>query len=357
MADAVVWSGQRAIVVGSTGRTEPSPGQPGAGNPVFVDGAKYHGWMRAVDDGGAVAEARRFDEGREVHVRAVAALSGDLVLAGEARAGSARAYTGWVARVSPSGEPRWRLDDLGPPGVTGLTAIAARGDGTVVAGGARHFKGWLVAVDAHGKLAWQRDVAELDEVTAIIAAGDRAVIAGVVGRTTTSAGKSRIIAIDAAGQPRWTIEAAERGAGELYALAAVGDGGVAVGQAPGPSGRGGAWIVRFGPDGAIRDSQVLAATATEAARAITATSDGGILVAGESLDPIAGRRARAWRFDATGKLAWQKTYGERESLVRGAAAMPDGGAVIVGASQEVGATLRAWIFAIDAQGAARWTAR
>jgi len=133
-------------------------------------------------------------------------------------------------------------------------------------------------------------------------------------------------------------------------------GGVAVGQAPGPSGRDGAWIVRFGADGAIRSSQVVSGTATESARAVAAAADGSVIVAGESLDPLAGRRGRAWRLDPAGKLVWQNTYGDRESLVRGVVATPDGGAVIVGANQAIGATLRPWIFAIDAQGALRWTA-
>lgn len=351
-ADAVAWSGQRAIVVGSSGRTD---ARPVAGNPVFVDGAKYHGWLRAVDDRGAIAATHRFEGAREIHVRAMAAVGGDLVIAGESRAGSAREYTGWVARVGPEGEPRWRVDGLGPAGATGLSAVAVRGDGAVIAGGVRRSKGWLIAIDGHGKLAWDRDIA-LDEVTAIMAAGDGAVVAGIIGRTTTSAGTSRIVAIDATGQPRWTAEAAEHGHGELYAIAPLGDGGIAVGQAPGPTQRDGAWIVRFGGDGAIRSSQVLLGAAMESARAVAAAADGSLLVAGESLDPLAGRRGRVWRLDAAGKLVWQKTYGDRESLVRGIAAIPEGGAVVVGANQAIGATLRPWIFAIDAQGAPRWTA-
>ena len=87
-AEAVVWSDQRAVVVGSSGKTDATPV---TANPVFVDGARYHGWMRAVDVRGAVAWTRRLDGGREVHVRAVASLGGDLVIAGEQRAGDARA--------------------------------------------------------------------------------------------------------------------------------------------------------------------------------------------------------------------------------------------------------------------------
>jgi hypothetical protein len=352
-----VWAQARAIVVGSAGRTVETPV---TANPVFVDGAQYHGFIRAVDARGMAVWTRRLDGGRELHVRAVASLGTDLVIAGEARAGDARAYTGWVARVSSDGDPRWRLDALGAPGVTGLSAVAVRGDGAVVAGGTQRAKAWLVAVDAQGALAWAHEVAGLDEVTGLIAAGDGVVVTGIAGRTTTTAGTSRVIALDAAGAIRWTTAAPETGHGELYAIAPLAGGGVAVGQAPGPGGRDGAWIVHFDAGGAIRSSQVVpaaGATGSDAARAVTATADGGFVVAGESFDLLRGRRGQAWRFDGAGKLLWRQAYGDGEALVRGVAATPDGGALIVGASQAPGTPLRPWIFEIDPAGAARWTVR
>ena len=351
-AEAVVWSGQHAVVVGSAGRSDATPS---TANPVFVDGARYHGWIRAIDDRGAAGWTRRLEGGREVHVRAVASLGDDLVIAGEHRDGDARVYTGWVARIAPDGSERWRLDRLGAAGVTGLQAVAVRGDGTVVAGGTRRGKAWLVAIDGQGKLGWEHDVAGLDEVTSLMAAGGGVVAAGIIGRTTTSAGTSRVIAVDATGVTRWSTEAPERGRGELYAIAPLADGGIAVGQAPGADGRDGAWIVRFEANGAIRSSQVVPATGVDAARAVAATADGGFVVAGGSLEALRGRRGRVWRFDGAGKQLWQQAYGDREALVRGVAATPDGGAVVVGATQAIGAMLQPWIFGVDRQGAQRWT--
>jgi len=356
-AEAVVWAGSHAIVVGSAGRTDPTPANA---NPVFVDGAQYHGWMRAVDAHGTVAWTRRLDGGRELHVRAVAALADDLVIAGEQRAGDARAYTGWVARIASSGDERWRLGALGTAGVTGFQAVAVRGDGVVVAGGMQQGKAWLVAVDGHGKLAWEHEVAGLDQITAVTAIGGGVVVTGVAGRTTTSAGKSRVIAIDATAMTLWNTAVPEQGPGELYAMAPLGRGGVAVGQAPGPSGRDGAWIVCFGANGAIQSSQVVSAagsTGIDAARAVTATADGGFVVAGESFDQLRGRRGHVWRFDGTVTLLWEQAYGDGESLVRGVAATPDGDAVVVGATQASGSPLRPWTFDVDPKGAPRWTVR
>jgi hypothetical protein len=178
----------------------------------------------------------------------------------------------------------------------------------------------------------------------------------VAGRTTTSAGTSRLIALDAAGAARWTVELPERGAGELYALAPLGDGWVAVGQAPRPAAGDGAWVVRLGTDGTVRSNEVLPGGSGEAARAVATTSDGGFVVAGSSFEAPRGRRAVVWRFDAAGKLLWQQTYGTNDAFARGVAATPDGGAVVVGATQVPGARLHASIAGLDRLGAQRWTA-
>ncbi|HEY0482754.1 MAG TPA: hypothetical protein VGD37_34775 [Kofleriaceae bacterium] len=353
MADAVVWAGEHAVVVGSAGASDPAPA---GANPIFVDGARYHGWIRALDAQGGAAWARRFDDGREVHVRAAAPAGEDLVIAGEQRAGAAREYTGWVARIAPGGAERWRLDRLGAAGATGLAAIAVRADGSVVAGGMQRGKAWLVAIDPHGKQRWDHDLAGADEVTAVMPAADTVVAAGIVGRTTTSAGTSRLIAVDAAGAVRWSTELPAHGPGEVFALAPLGDGGIAVGQAPDTGGHDGAWIVRFGAGGAIRSSQVLPAAGSDAARAVAAMADGGFVVAGSSFDAPRDRRGMVWRFDAADQLLWQKAYGSGESFARGVAATPDGGAIVVGATQTPGARLRAWIGGIDRLGAPRWTA-
>ncbi len=351
--EAVVWSGQHAVVVGSAGRsTEPPPGA----NPIFVDGAQYHSWLRAFDVHGGAVWSRRLERGRELLVRHAATLGDDVVIAGEQRAGDVRAYTGWVARMAADGSERWRVDALGPAGVTGLQAVAGRADGGVLAGGTRQFHAWLLEIDSKGKLGRQVDLPGLDEITAMIPAGETFVIAGIVGRTTLRDGTSRLMSIraaDDAASPRWTIELPERGPGELSAVAWLGDGGVAVGQAPDAAGHPAAWIVRFTGAGVVQSSQVLPAADSDAARAVAATRDGGFLVAGTSYEERLGARAIVWRFDAAGQLRWQRTY--EKSMAQGIAATPDGGAIVVGSTRIPGVMRQPWVMHIDAQGAPRWT--
>ncbi|HET9620862.1 MAG TPA: hypothetical protein VFP84_05835, partial [Kofleriaceae bacterium] len=257
-ADAVAWAGALAIVAGSAGHIDETPTR----DPIRNDGARYHAWLRAVDAHGAARWSRRIDDAREIHARAIATLGDGVVVAGEQRTGNVRAYTAWVASLDGEGRERWRLAALGDPGITGLQAVASRGDGSVLAGGANGGAAWLVAVDPHGALRWSHAVAGLDEIKAVLATPSGGVVAGITGRTTTHDGRSQLIAVDATGAPRWTIEVPEHGPGELAAIAALGDGGVAVGHAPDEHGRDSAWLVRFTVDGKLRTSEVIPGTAS-----------------------------------------------------------------------------------------------
>lgn len=352
IAEAVVWAGEHAVVTGSAGATGPTPK---AANPIFADGARYHGWIRALGPHGEAAWTHRLDSEREVHVRAAAAIGDEVVIAGEQRAGDVREYTGWVARVAPGGAEQWRVEHLGAAGATGLQAIAVSSDGSVVAGGMQRGKGWLVAIDPHGKLRWNHDLADVDEVTAVIPAGNDFVLAGVTGRTTTGAGTSRLTRIDATGTARWSVAVPEHGPGELSALAPIGEGAIAVGQAPGAGGRDGVWIVRFDARGAIQASQVLPAKGSDAVHAVAATGDGGFVVAGSSFEAPQDRRAVVWRFGGASQLLWRQAYGSG-AFARGLVGTPDGGVIVVGAVQPAGSRLRALVVGIDRLGAQRWTA-
>lgn len=262
-AEAVAWAGTRAVVVGSAGTTDATPAET---NPIMVDGARYHGWIRSLDVQGAALWTRRLEKVREVHIRAVASTSDEIVVAGEQRLGEEREYTAWIARIGSDGTEHWRREGLGMPGATGLQAIALRSDGNVVAGGLQRGVGWLTMFDASGGPRWAVDIATLDEITAVTALGDGIVVAGVTGRSTVKAGRSRLIGVDASGAIQWTTELPVEGTGELFALAMLGDGGVAVGQASDRDGREGAWVVRFAAGGAIRSSHVIAGIGTASAR-------------------------------------------------------------------------------------------
>jgi hypothetical protein len=360
-AEAVLATGDRYLVVGSVEKLPaegdaggtPDPGK----HPIFYDDAHYDAWAMQLDDRGEPLWQRVYPAPREGHARAIAAMRDGFVLAGEHRSGERREYGGWLLRLAGNGEEVWR-QVLGRPGITGLRAVVAREDGTIIAGGAQEGKGWLVAVDSAGALRWERSIDDLDEVTALVLHGSGFVLAGTSGRTTTSIGVSRLVAMSGDGQPLWSAEVPAQGRGEISALAALpGGGGVAVGQGHTGDRRLGAWVVRFGPDGAVLSSVVLPGPHVEAARAVIAMADGGYAVAGDSLEQLRDRRVRLWRMAADGTLQWQRTYGTSgHDLARGLALTSDGGLLAVGAMQAPSlAKTRPLAIRVDARGDALWS--
>lgn len=313
----------------------------------------YHGWIRALNDAGAPVWARRIDGGREIHVQAIAAAGDDFVVAGEQRAGDARAYTAWVARYDAQGTQRWRVENLGEAGVTSLHAIAVSTDGTVIAGGTRSWKSWLVAFTPEGVQRWQQQVADVDDIKALTRLGDTIVGCGVVGRKTTQLGTSRLFAVNAAGEQHWSTPLLAGGGGELLAIAAGDDGGIAVGTLAVSHAQDAPWIVRFAADGDIRESRVLDSHGDASARAVAIASDGSFVIAGTVSESLGASRLVAWRFDRAGGLRWQRSFAS-ETLAPSIVAVDDG-VVVAGSLRLPGTPLRSWIFAIDPQGAVRWT--
>jgi outer membrane protein assembly factor BamB len=365
-AEAVLTVGEHYLLIGNADAVQVSPTGAGgtpdpARNPIFDDDAHYNAWMLQLDARGQPVWERAYRAPRECYARAVAALPGGFIIAGEHRSDAEREYQGWLLRTAHDrdgalGDEVWRLV-LGRPGATALRAVVIRADGTILAAGTQQGRGWVVAVDGNGTLRWERELDELDEVTALLGHAGGVVLAGITGRTTTDLGSSRLIAIDEDGQTLWSTPIPAQGRGELVALAALADGGVAVGQSQAANDRRrGAWVVRFGLDGTVHSSTVLPGSHIEIGRAVVATPDGGYAIAGDSFEHFRDRRVRLWRIGADGALRWQGTYGTSgHDLARGLALAGDGGLLAVGAMQmpQVRKT-RLLGIKVDAQGREEW---
>src|SRR5215469_14693191 len=86
--------------------------------------------------------------------------------------------------------------------------------------------------------------------------------------------------------------------------------------------------------------------------AVAALPDGGLIAAGSTIGKGPGiKNACVARFDASGTVVWEKTYGGAGiSQAHYVAALPDGGFAVAGwhASRD------AWIFRLDAEGVLLW---
>lgn len=116
-----------------------------------------------------------------------------------------------------------------------------------------------------------------------------------------------------------------------------------------------AWILRLDREGKVVWQQVLGGPMTEKVFGITATRQGHVVIAGKTYSIGAGGSdALIARYDASGELLWQKTYGgEHNDGVRSIAPLADGGFILGGSKGGAGDD-DAWVIALDENGDKRW---
>jgi hypothetical protein len=111
-------------------------------------------------------------------------------------------------------------------------------------------------------------------------------------------------------------------------------------------------LSKLDPDGHVLWSRAYGAGLTERAYFFTPLSDGGYILAGNTVAFIGPTRALLMKITANGTLAWSRTYTTPAGTSRahGVVATPDGGAVFTGV-----AAGRIMLARIDANGAVQWS--
>lgn len=291
--------------------------------------------------------------------RAIAALpGGGLIIAGEEQVAVGR-FQGWLLALSPEGDVLWEQTP-GHGVMNGLNAVSVLEDGSIIAGGDQDGVGWVVRMDPRGQQLWEANLPRLEHVTALVSLpAQRVAVLGTAETATVGLGSSRLFLLEsdgrAAGEKRLPIE----GRGELDALALLADGGlVATGRRSRPDSTDWSlWVVRMDSRGETLWEHVSEGIQMEAVRAVTAFSDGGIVVVGSSWrEPLTDQEAKVWRFSADGSLLWQQTYGGAENDEGdGIAHLADESLVVVGTTLSQGAgKTDLWTFGLTPEGQLLW---
>jgi len=131
-------------------------GAVAVGRTTETEGEEARAWVFAVDGGGARLWETVLDG---AVARAIAVLpDGDLAVAGE---GMGQGADFWVARLDPSGAPRWQRT-YGGGDHDSAYALAARADGSIVVVGETlsaprgGVQAWVLALDGDGEVLWDR---------------------------------------------------------------------------------------------------------------------------------------------------------------------------------------------------------
>ena len=289
-----------------------------------------------------------------------------VVVAGHTRSLSGHQYDGWLLHLDRSGDTLWERR-LGGPLTEHAYGTVVMGDKIVMAGLTRSrargdSDAWVVCLDLTGKTLWERILGDLgnDKARTVATTGDgHILVAGTSQQSGSSNDDGWLMQLRQDGTVLWENRYGGPEDNGIFHVTALMDGGIA---AVGYADKGGEesyqlWILRLDAKGNKLWERFLGHGQFDAGTSVVATSDGGLIVAGTT-SADAFQRDDAWvlRFEADGRLAWEKVFeGEGRDGAWAIAAMPQGIYVIAAATASYGAgSTDAWLVAIDDQGEVQW---
>ncbi len=247
--------------------------------------------------------------------------------------------------------------------------VQQAGDGGYVVlgytiGDAPNFTYWVLKLDADGGIAWQKafggyqssyraDAIQQTDDGGLIVAGRALAYLGAGGADLW------VLKLDAGGCVVWQKVYGGVQDDSAATIRQTEDGGYVVAGETWSFGAGwrDAWVLKLDAEGAVIWEKTYGEMYQDGASAILPTADGGYVVAGHSA-PGASSSQKAWVFklDASGNVAWQKTYGGVPDYdVWDLQQAGDGGYVMAGATQDGGAGGDdAWVLKLSAGGEIVW---
>ena len=114
------------------------------------------------------------------------------------------------------------------------------------------------------------------------------------------------------------------------------------------------WVLKLADDGSISWQKTYGGAYSDDANAIQQTTDGGFVVAGYTVPSPGTTHAFVLKLDASGSVAWQKTYGiSVQDVANSVQQTTDGGYIVAGYTFGV-AGYEAWVLKLDSSGGIVW---
>lgn len=339
--------------LGTAGMDVAACGQPTSDGGFIVvgytyDGPSPDGFCTKLDAAGNVQWERRLG-GSDVDAlySCVETDDGGYLLVGDTSSSGAGWSDGWCVKLDSTGSVIWNRTYGGVSTEYFSSVVRASGGGFVVVGSTATFgvgmdDGWCLKLDGDGNPLWQKTYGSSitgDYLTSIDTAGDGgyylAGIKGFVGNI------GWCLKVGSDGTPLWErIVTPAGGIFNLDVLRRTSDGGfVLVGDVFVGSGNLDGWCVKFNSTGDLLWQKTYGGADHDVFRGVEQTSDGGCIAVGYSRSSGAGGDD-AWcvKLDSTGNAAWARTYGGSGAEgFNGAGATSAGGTMVWGYTKSFGA--------------------
>lgn len=322
------------------------------------DGAGF--WVAKLDSAGGVVWQKSIDGERSLN------RNGELIAAtpdGGAVLTARENGEMIVVKFSSNGAVEWKgtyTDYAGTNGGTAVTPLSAGGYAVVGYDGSS--EGVILRLDAGGGIVWARTLVREEPTDRVFpvsvietSGGDLVVVAAT--NVSLFGGKSNaVFKLHSTGTLLWRyryddlvgsgylVDVAEAGNGDLILL---GDGDDFA------DGVHDLWILRVDTSGIPVWQRTLGGWGMDVGAAITATSDGGCVVAAIS-DSFGLGLTDGWliKLDGSGSIVWQRVYGEHEGDdFWSVAETPDGSLLVAGTGGTLDASgAWAWVMLLDGAG-------
>lgn len=226
----------------------------------------------------------------------------------------------WLVKTDPIGNMEWNLTYGGPQEDRFLDLIKAKDGGLILVGytasfGAGNYDALLMKVNASGVIVWNQTYggAGGDVAAAVFQTADGGY--AIAGNTNSSgAGNTDdwLIKTDAIGNMQWNITFGGTGADMGMSVVQNSDGGYTIGGLTASFGAGGndMWLIKTDATGNMAWNKTYGGTGREQVNWMIQTSDGGYALFGPTNSfGVGGQDGWLVKTDANGNMVWNKTYG------------------------------------------------
>lgn len=295
---------------------------------------------------------------------------GGYIVAGSSQGASAPEI--WVLKLNPDGTAAWNTRYGGQYGSWPYSIQQTSDGGYIVAGttlsyGKGSYDVWVLKLDESGTVVWQKTYGDTgdDRAYSVQQTSDGGYI--VAGRTNSfgaSGGDAWILKLDPNGNVVWQNTYGGTGGDEADTIQQTTDGGyIVAGQTLSFGvGQNDAWILKLDANGNVEWQKHYGNAYHQYAYFVRQTSDGGYIVAGDDDSSGLGNyKYHFWvmKLDGSGNVSWQKTYAGSTATDSAWSIQQttDGGYIVAGqynTGGTVGTTIDIWVLKLDASGNVVW---
>jgi len=320
-------------------------------------------WIMKLDDGGNIVWQKTFDSGNyDGFYTVYPTADGGCVVAGLTPSRSPGWSDAWIVKLEASGSVEWQKAYRGARGGVPFDIRPTSDGGYIVAGeygqSSALTHGWVLKLNAEGDLLWQKTYGGIGPAYSYLNVIQTKVSGGYVAAGAIDSSGVWIVELDDVGNIVWQKTYAAPGDEVTVSdLRIATDGGYVVVGTNFPYGADWSegWILKLDLAGDIVWQKTVGRRYTVSNLSFSSvqpTADGGYLAVGSGTasDRPHYAHASAWKFDASGDLQWQKTYGgqltDTFNSIHGTA---DGGHVLLGHTRSFGSGGNSiWVLKWDA---------